>query len=173
VSGGGGRNEIRVRAAGEADRTALATFRCSTGRWYEQEVEDHVRADALRAALASPGAYRLLVVHEERRLIACAAHQPEVLVRNEGRALMTTRLQVLALALEQRGRRLADGRKLADLVMGTLIRDALETRPGDVLTGIVARENVASLTLCERHGLRSQISHGARYVRLSGRFVAS
>jgi hypothetical protein len=38
------------------------------------------------------------------------------------------------------------------------------------LTEIVARDNLRSVNLCERHGFDSQIAHSIEYVRMFGRF---
>lgn len=165
------RDGLIVRPARAEDAPTLRAFRCSSGSDFEAEVERFIRDDALRWALAPQSLYRLLVVIEDKRLIGCFAHHPEALVRKDGAILMATRLQVLALSLADQGRRLDKGQRLSDAVMDTLIVDALTTRDSHVLSAIVARENVRSMALCERHGLRSQIRHDSRHVRLSGHFA--
>ncbi len=55
--------------------------------------------------------------------------------------------------------------------MATLIADALEIREVEVVTAIVARDNVRSIALCERHGLRSQVEYDGAHIRLSGRMA--
>lgn len=57
--------------------------------------------------------------------------------------------------------------------MESLIHEALDQQEPSVLTTIVARDNLRSLALCERHGLRSQIEHDPRHLRLSGHFSRS
>jgi ribosomal protein S18 acetylase RimI-like enzyme len=164
--------DILVRAAEEADAPALASFRCSTGPEFEQEVEAFVRDHALPRAL--DGDCRLLLVLERDRMIACVGHRPESLITRRGEMVYPrpfTRLHLLALALDQQGRRLDDGRRLSDLVMATLIFDALDTRGEQALTAIVARDNLRSIALCERHGLRSQVRYDSRHIRLSGHFT--
>lgn len=66
---------------------------------------------------------------------------------------------------------MADGRRLSQLVVDTLIAHALGDEETMVVTAIVARENLRSIALCERHGLTSQIEHDARHVWLSGKLT--
>jgi hypothetical protein len=163
--------DIVVRPASERDGPALGAFRCSTGHAFEQEVEDFVRQKALRLALWPEADYRLLLVLDDERIAGCAAHHRDALLLVD-RTIVATRLSLLALARADQGRRLEDGRRLSDLVMSTLIVDALKTRESDVLTAIVARDNLRSIRLCERNGLRSQIRYDVDHVRLWGVFGA-
>jgi ribosomal protein S18 acetylase RimI-like enzyme len=136
-------------------------------------VEQFICAAALEHALESPS-FRLLVVYEGERLVAIAGHLAESLLAGDGHtfaAIDTTRLQVLALSLDDQGRRLPDGPRVSDLVLTTLMHDALAGRDAVVLTAIVARENLRCLALLERHGLRSQTEYDAFYVRVSGHFT--
>ncbi len=75
---------LLVRPAHDGDTQALDAFLCSTGLWYEQEVEDHIRHRALAQALESPESYRLLLVLESGVLIACLAHHLEMLLGDRG-----------------------------------------------------------------------------------------
>lgn len=121
----------------------------------------------------------LLALAEPTLEMAGAGELPPV------QLIVATRLQVLALSLANRGRVLSDGSRLSHRVMQALIHDAItegrrdQLTPsaspyaGAVLTGIVARDNLASLTLCERHGLRSQVAYDARHVRVSGYFKSA
>lgn len=164
---------IVVRVAREDDESALATFRCATGPLCELEVEEFVNQEALRLSLAPRSLYRLLVAVEDDRLIGCAAHHPEGLVTGQLEAILVARrLNLVALSRTDHGRRFADRRRLSDLLMETLIVDALETAPKtSVLTAVVARENLRSIALCERHGLRSQVAYDHRHLRLWGQFT--
>ena len=159
-----------VRPAIESDGDALAGFRCSTGPWYEQDVQRFVRERALEQALALSEDYRLLLVLEGDRLACCAAHHGELLFRDDGNPILATRLHLLAISVEDQGRRLDNGQRLSDTVMATLIADAIETREVTVVTAIVALDNLRSMVLCEGHGLRSQVQYDARHARLSGHF---
>jgi hypothetical protein len=149
----------------------LEGFHCSTGPWYEREVEEYVRARVLREALEKPADYRLLLVLDDGRLTGCMAHALEVLLEDAGPAIVATRLHLLAMSIEDQGRRLEDERRLSDLVVQTLISDAFQTRETGVLTAVVARENLRSIALCERNGLRSQVRFDRRHIRLTGSFV--
>ncbi len=118
-----------------------------------------------------PGSYRLLIVFDNDRLVCCMAHQGELLVSADGPTLRpAARLQLLAIAVADQGRKLEDGTRLSDVVMASLIADALETRALAVMTAIVALDNLRSVALCRRHGLRSQVPYDARHARLSGHF---
>src|SRR5688572_5536694 len=75
--------DLIVRPAQEHDAAALSGFLCSTGPWYEAEVQDYVQQHALRRAIATPEAYRLLVAFQDDRLVACGAHHHEALVRDD------------------------------------------------------------------------------------------
>lgn len=162
-----------VRAALDSDQSRLAAFRCA-GNWeYEREVEEFVQRRCLSHAASNPS-YRLLLVFEHDRLVGCTAHHPDLQVtlasETQAQAATITRLQLLALHLEQQGRRLDDGRKLVDLMFQTLIVDALQRGNPSVLNAIVARDNVRSVAVCERNGLTSQTRYDARHVRLTGHF---
>jgi hypothetical protein len=164
--------DIVVRPAREDDGPALEAFRCASGPDYEQDVEDFIHREALQLALSqSPDEdYRLLLVLDRGRLAGCIAHHLEALLLAES-TLEVTRLGLCALALTDQGRRLDGGRRLSDLVMETLIADAVKTRGTAVLTAIVARDNLRSIRLCERSGLRSQIRHNVNHIRLWGVFA--
>jgi hypothetical protein len=160
-----------VRVAEEHDGDALSGFACSSGAAYEDDVERFIRTTAAQHAKEPSDLFRLLLIFERRRLAGCMAHVPEGLLVKPRSLILATRLQVLALSTQDQGRILPDGRRLADLALSTLLADALDTREPEVLTAIVARDNIRSLAVCERHGLRSQVPHGSDCVRLSSRFV--
>lgn len=166
-----------VRPACMEDGDLLTGFRCSNGAWYEQQVERYIQTHALGRALSEPPGYRLLLAFNEGRLLGCMAHQQELLFEggdfgNEGgRLIRSVRLHLFAIALDVQGRKLSDGRRLSDALMATLIFDAIITQEQDVLTAVVALDNIRSIVLCERHGLRSQTQCDAWHVRLSGRFT--
>lgn len=112
----------------------------------------------------------MLLVLDRGRLAGCIAHHLEALLLAD-RTLEVTRLSVCALSLADQGRRLDDRRRLSDVVMETLIADAVATRGTAVLTAIVARDNLRSIRLCERNGLRSQVRHNIDHIRLWGVFA--
>lgn len=163
-----------VRPATRGDADTLAAFRCSTGPWYELEVERFIHRRALDLAVGLSGTFRLLLVFDGGRLVCCMAHHRERLFggeRDSGDLILATRLYLLAIAVEDQGRLLDDGTRLSDTVMATLISDAMATRDAAVLTAVVALDNLRSMALCERHGLRSQVLYDARHARLSGHFT--
>jgi hypothetical protein len=164
-----------VREARESDDDALAGFSCSTGPWFEDEVEHHIRVDALACALASDGplSYRLLLFEEDGKLCAVGAHQPEFITLSTGTVLPATRLVVLGLSLDCQGRVTADGERYSDVALSGLMRDALMRNDSDVLTTLVALENARSQRLCRRVGLTSETLAGRLYVRMTGRFALS
>lgn len=163
----GPRRGPTVREATDDDAVALAAFECSTGPWYEEEVQAYVRGRALAHARENPYGYRLLVAYEQTRLIAVAAHADEALILPED-TCFAARLQVLAIALVDQRRSLPGRVRLSDLLMATLIADAMDHKSTDVVTAIVADENLRSIALCERNGLRSQTRYSGRYLRLTG-----
>ena len=161
--------DLVLREATEEDAIALASFHCSTGAWYEQEVEEFVRGHALRAAARER--FRLLVAVEGERLVATAAHyHPELIPTEDGAHRFATRLHHLAINVDDQGRRLSDNSRLSDALMQALIADAIETWTTGVLTAIVAADHDRSLAMCERNGLRSRIRHGTGFVRVTGLF---
>jgi RimJ/RimL family protein N-acetyltransferase len=40
-----------------------------------------------------------------------------------------------------------------------------------IITAIVAKENLRSIRLCERNGLRSQVEYDPAHIRLTGNFT--
>jgi hypothetical protein len=171
-----------ARYLGEPDRGLLAAFRCSTGPWYEDDVERFVNS-------------RLVDRHKERRehtdhrviglelpdrgLIAVGAHE-EDLIRDGEVEVTSTLLEVGAVAVEFQGATLADvepldpdrrpvsvGRWLMEVILG----DVAETRRDPIIRGIVARENARSLALCRRVGLvHERDDADSRFIQLWGRY---
>jgi L-amino acid N-acyltransferase YncA len=163
------RGEVVVRPPGEGDREAIGSFACSTGPWYEDEVQEYVRARALEDARRVDG-YVFLVAEEDERLIGCMAYMPEALEYEERHMILVMRLHVLAIATGDQGRVLENGRRLSDALMQTLIAEAARVSVDGTLTAIAARDNLRSVRLCERNGFDSQIADSIEYVRMFGRF---
>jgi hypothetical protein len=164
------------------DAALLERFECSCGAPYEEEVQQYIRSSALRDAAGADSPVSLMLTFHRDRLVGIAGYSVEFLLAgprgpldkppplHEITGMDATRLWVLALSREAQGRKLRDGRRLSTLVMDTLIAEAMGGRDRGLLTAIVARENLRSLALCERSGLRSQTMHDPRHVRLSGYF---
>lgn len=161
------RGRLLVRQATPGDADALAAFECSTGPWYEEEVQGYVRGRALAHAGQQRDRLCLLLGFDGLSLVAVAAHAEEALILPED-TLIAIRIHLLAIAVADQGRVLEDGARLADVMFSTVIEDALRRRQAALVTAIVARENLRSIALCERNGLRSQTRHSAGYVRLTG-----
>ncbi len=153
------------------DADLLAGFSCSTGQWFEDEVERHIRVDAFRRGTDHEDPYRLLLFFKDDDLWAVGAHQPEELEMTSGDSLMTTRLVVLAVALEYQGRRSESGDRYGEVALASLIQDAVQYRNTRTVTCLIAHENVRSQRLCRRRGLTSETTASRRYLRLAGTFV--
>jgi ribosomal protein S18 acetylase RimI-like enzyme len=164
-----------MRDATERDAPRLSRFNCSRGAIHEDEVQQFVRQQAIGWMLATKREHRLFVVLEQARLIAVAGCSAETLLIQEDdvrfRSKVVTRLQVLALSLKDQGRTCSDGRRISDLVIASLMTEALGANERHTLTALVAKDNLRSIALLERHGLRSQIEHDARHLRMSGHFA--
>jgi RimJ/RimL family protein N-acetyltransferase len=162
-----------MRVARAADADALARFSCSTGPWYEQEVEDHIRNDALaRADDPQDDDYRLVVFERGSDLWAVGAHRLEWLPLVDGSEVPMTHLAALALSVDYQGQVAADGRRYADIALSGLLDDALRHRPQRMAFALVALENIRSQRLCRRHGLVFETREGPLRVRMTGRFTS-
>jgi hypothetical protein len=94
-----------------------------------------------------------------------------LIIAEDPRELQAAHLLVVAIAEPLQTAKLADGTRLSDHVIQTLLRDALRVHGTEVAFGIVAIENQRSLTMCERNGLTSQTVISAAYARATGRFA--
>lgn len=102
------------------------------------------------------------------------AHHHEALVRPDSHHIQfAVRLQLFALGRDDQGRVLQDGTRLSDALFQALIRDVLGMRQSGVITAIVAQDNLRSMRLCRRNGLRSEVRYDGRHVRLTGLFTAT
>lgn len=134
-------------------------------------MEEYVREKILPAALDKPTNLRLLVALEDDRLVGCAAHRPEGLMRGSGELFLAMRLQLVAVGIEDQGRKGSDGTKFSDTLVKAALADILDIGLSRVITAIAARDNLRSIALCERNGLRSQVEFDAAHIRLTGNFV--
>lgn len=165
-------DDFLVREAAEDDGEALVAFTCSKGRACEDEVERFAQEKALDCAASGlHHGYRLLLVQEEKRLVACAGyHREPLLIESFEEPQDAILIHLLAVCLSDQGRKLDDGSALSDAVLQTAIFNAMEELGYDVVTTIVAQDNLRALAIVERNGFRSQIGYGPGYVRLTGRF---
>jgi RimJ/RimL family protein N-acetyltransferase len=163
---------LRLRAARAEDAEALAGFSCSTGPWFEEEVQHHIRHDALARADEPDDDYRLVLFEQDAELWAVGAHRLEWLVLRDGSHVPLTHLAALALSIDHQGSVASDGRRYADIALSGLLDDALRHRRERMVFALVALENVRSQRLCRRHGLVFESRADARRLRMTGRFTA-
>jgi hypothetical protein len=158
-----------VRLAVGSDQKLLQRFRCSTGIWYEELVDEFVRERALARALEGQLDFRLLLVETDAvGLVAVGAHHWRA-YELAGTTFDGTYLVVAAIALPFQGARLTSGERLSDFVMKALLNDARDRGRGDLITVLVARENARSLALCRRFGIDAELpSPDPAYLHLVG-----
>lgn len=152
----------------------LTTFRCSTGRWFQDDVEQFINGKSEQKLLI-PERHVLLFTHDTQA-VAVAAHQQGRLLMTDGtdvRDVRAAHLMVVAIAEPLHGAVLPEGGRLSDHVMQELLVDAQRTHRTEMVFAIVALDNQRSLTLCERNGLTSQTALGnsAVFARVTGRFA--
>ena len=140
---------LRPFSPSGGDAALIAGFMCSTGRAFEDDVEEWVRTRAVSWLNDMPKAVfqrrQLQVVEDAGTAAAVAAWQDIVRVDLEG-----IWLEVLAVATTaQHG---GTGQQAYDLVV-----DELRTveRDGDVLAGLVHVDNDRSQRLLKRNGWRA------------------
>jgi hypothetical protein len=171
-----------ARYLGPADRGLLAGMRCSTGAWFENEVETFIQA-------------RLADYHDWRRphtdhtivgleladhgLVAVGSHEAEF-VRDSGELVTSTYLECAAVRTDLQGAVLKDVDPLDDdrrvtlgrYVLEALLSDIAERERVPIVRAVVARENTRSLRLCARIGLTNERDDpDERFVQRLGRMV--
>jgi hypothetical protein len=144
----------------------LRSFVCSTGAWYEDDVERFVQKRLRghcewRKAHADISVIVLAAAEDLDDILAVGAHELDPQVTEDGQHLEGTYLIVAAVRRDLQGREVdvesfEDGRPVSvgRLLMESLIDD-LPERPG-VVRAVVARDNARSLRLCGRIGLRDE-----------------
>ncbi len=148
------------------DWQRLKSFACSTGAWYEEDVERFVQTRLRghyewRRARTDISVVVLVAAGDPRDILAVGAHELDHQITDDGQPLEGSYLIVGAVRRDLQGREVdvepfEDGRSVSvgRLLMETLIDD-LPERPGAV-RAVVARDNARSLRLCERIGLREE-----------------
>jgi hypothetical protein len=149
------------------DRDLLAAMRCSTGVWFEDQVETFVQT-------------RLADYHDWRQphtdhtivgleldglgLIAVGSHEEEF-VRDRVEVVISTYLECVAVSSDLQGAVLVevdplddDGRPvtLGRYLLEVLLSDISQRQRAPIVRAVVARENTRSLRLCTRIGLTEQ-----------------
>jgi hypothetical protein len=174
--------EPQARRVRPGDWDRLRSFACSTGAWYEDEVERFVQTQ-LRGhyesgkANADVAVIVLAAAGVPGEILAVGAHELDPQVAEDGHHLEGTYLIVAAVRRDLQGREVdmepfEDGRPVSvgSLLMEALIDD-LPERSG-VARAVVAADNARSLRLCERIGLsyeRPDADH--RFVQRLGRLT--
>lgn len=175
--------EPLARHIREEDWRQLAAFACSTGAWYEEDVQAYIRND-LRAAVAwrvehlGTSVLVLASAADPSQILAVGSHEIDDQRTADGAAVEGNMLiagavrvdfqgvQVCVPSFDEDGRPVSIGRYL----MQALIDD-LPENAGAVRT-VVARENARSLKLCDRIGLRDELDDkDLRYVQRLGRLT--
>jgi hypothetical protein len=147
--------EVRVRLAETSDLPRLASFACSTGVPWEDEVQAQIRGPLPTRYLTSPPKWdgRMVVaVTPTNELLAVGAHRIEpIFVPDIGY------IEVVAVALGARGT-LTDvgGRRkisLGELILLTMMDQMARLGRHFQTFARVDRRNARSLALCDRVGL--------------------
>lgn len=172
-----------ARFLGLPDRDLLAAMRCSTGTWFEDEVETFIQT-------------RLADYHDWRRphtdhtiiglepadlgLVAVGSHESD-LIRDGGQVVTSTYLECAAVRTDLQGAVLAeieqldeDGRPvtLGRYLLEVLLSDISERHRVPIVRAVLARENTRSLRLCARVGLTDERDDpDQRFVRRLGRIA--
>ena len=169
-----------ARYLGDGDRELLAGMRCSTGAWFEDDVETFIHA-------------RLADYHDWRRphtdhaivgleladhgLVAVGSHEAE----DGGQVVTSTYLECAAVRIDLQGAVLTGVDPLDDdrpvtlgrYLLEALLSDIAEHERAPIVRAVVARENTRSLRLCARIGLTDERDDpDERFVQRIGRMAA-
>lgn len=154
-----------ARVATVNDREALSRFRCSTGPWYEDEVERYIENRLLDSNLrrAPHTGHRVILLEtDDHGLVAVGAHEADFLEAPDGQAITGTYLVVGAVAVEHQGATLPNvapferesrAPSLGRYLMEALLSDIASGERDPYLRAVIARDNIRSLKLCSRVGL--------------------
>jgi hypothetical protein len=179
--------ELATQAArylGVGDRELLAGMRCSTGAWFEDDVETFIQARlADYHDWRAPHTDHTIVGLElaDHGLIAVGSHE-EQFVRDSGELVTSTYLECAAVSTNLQGALLPeveplddDGRPvtLGRYLLEVLLSDISERPRAPIVRAVVARENARSLRLCARIGLTDERDDvDERFVQRMGRMAA-
>ncbi len=173
-----------ARFLGLADRDLLSAMSCSTGVWFEDDVETFIQT-------------RLADYHDWRRphtdhtiigleladlgLVAVGSHESD-LIRDGGEVVTSTYFECAAVRTDLQGAVLTevepldeDGRPvtLGRYLLEVLLSDITERQRVPIVRAVIARENTRSLRLCTRIGLTDERDDpNERFVRRLGRIAA-
>jgi hypothetical protein len=169
-----------ARYLGSDDRDILARFRCSTGEWYEDEVERFVSRHLFdhHQWRKDHTDHRVILLElPDTGLVALGSHEAD-LTRDDDRDLTSSYIEVGAVSLDYQGAVLTDEEALDNgdkpptlgrYLFETLLSDIAGTTRDPVLRVVVAKENTRSRRLCDKVGLqREQPDDDERFVQLWG-----
>jgi hypothetical protein len=166
-----------------ADRDLLAGMRCTTGAWFEDDVETFIRtrlADYHDWRRAHTDHTIVGLELDDRRLVAVGSHESEF-VRDGGQVVTSTYLECAAVRTDLQGAVLTEVEPLDDdrlvtlgrYLLEVLLSDIAERQRAPIVRAVVARENTRSLRLCTRIGLTDERDDpDERFVQRLGRIAA-
>ena len=157
-------------------------MRCSTGAWFEDDVETFIQARlADYHDWRQPHTDHTIIGLElaDHGLIAVGSHEEEF-VRDSGELVTSTYLECAAVSTNLQGpvlpevEPLDDGRPvtLGRYLLEVLVSDIFGRQRGPIVRAVVARENARSLRLCARIGLTDERDDvDERFVQRIGRIA--
>jgi hypothetical protein len=172
-----------ARYLGVADRDLLAEMRCSTGAWFEDDVEAFVQtrlADYHNWRQPHTGHTIIGLELDDVGLVAVGSHEDDFL-RDGREVISASYLECAAVALDYQGallpgvepldpdrRPVTLGRHLLEV----LLSDIAELERVPIVRAVVARDNTRSLRLCDRIGLiYERDDKDERFVQRVGRLA--
>lgn len=159
-----GRQPEVVRPTQPQDAPALRRFSCSTGAWYEDEVQDLVRgklADRVEAG------FRAWVIEADGEIAAVAAH--EARAHPAGTGATVSYLLLLALRADDVGGGLAGAARLTR-ILRSVFADMLGLDREPFCYTMVAVDNARMNRFCERSGfLPGPVPSDPRYLFYTAR----
>lgn len=172
-----------ARYLGVGNRELLAGMQCSTGAWFEDDVETFIQTRlADYHDWRQPHTDHTVVGLElvDHGLIAVGSHEAEF-VLDSGELVTSTYLECAAVSANLQGALLpevepfdADGRAvtLGRYLLEVLLSDISERQRAPIVRAVVAHENTRSLRLCTRIGLTDERDDpDERFVQRLGRMV--
>lgn len=172
-----------ARFLGLADRDLLARMRCSTGAWFEDDVETFIRtrlADYHDWRQAHTDHTIVGLELDDLGLVAVGSHESDF-VRDGGQVVTSTYLECAAVRTELQGAVLTELDPLDDdrpvtpgrYLLEVLLSDIALRERAPIVRAVVARENTRSLRLCTRLGLTDERDDpDERFVQRLGRIAA-
>lgn len=136
----------RIRATTPDDAAALRQFRCSTGAWYEDDVEAYVRGPL---ATRVGNGFGALVAERGGELLAVVAHEAAVHPNDPNSTI--TFINVLAGRVDDREHWLTGAMRMSRMLRAVFTAVASTDR-APWCYARVAGDNVAMRRLCERTG---------------------